>query len=259
MQNLRKELRAKRPAKEFDHRQTRSRVQSAGRQKCALILAVSEYVHQKPLRSAISDARTLQGTLMKQDGWSVEPVLNRGLETTEKMKKTIENLANDHGDDDVMFVFIGHGVEVNGRNYLVTANSKIGFYPDEAAYEQAVKLECLAFEDVKRVFKDARDASAGGSSAAPPAIVFLLDNCRVTGNGFARNSSADLAANAARFAELLRSKPSPVTRHLSSRNTVTGGAAELPRAPRASLNTLLTSSNARHSSLTACSYAASSG
>ena len=194
MKKLEKELRGKRTVKECDHRQTRSLVQSAGRKKSALILAVSysSSDNHETLRNAISDAETLQKTLFDQ-GWSVETEKNRGLETKEKIKERIKIFAETHGDDDVMIAFFGHGVEVNDRNYLVAANSEIGNHPDEAAYEEAVKLECLAFEDVKGVFKDARDEK--GSSAAPPAIVFLLDKCCATGKGFALNSSTILARN----------------------------------------------------------------
>ena len=200
MNDLRKVLRGKRTVKECDHRQTRSLVQSAGRKKSALILAVSyaSNKNQNTLHNAISDAKTLQMTLFNQ-GWSVEMETDQisrsfpWLETKENLKNRIEIFARAHGDDDVMIVFIGHGVEVNDRNYLVATNSKIGNHPDEAAYEEAVKLECLPFEDVRGVFKDARDEN--GSSASPPAIVFLLDTCRATGDGFALNSPTTPAPN----------------------------------------------------------------
>ncbi|KAJ1479057.1 hypothetical protein T484DRAFT_1959761 [Baffinella frigidus] len=151
---------------------------SAGRARSALIVAVSSYASDNVsnLANTIIDAAKLQGALFKL-GWSVEMALELGLEQAEKK---VEEFAGRgaKGDDDCLFAFVGHGVELNGRNYLVAADSKFdAAYESEAKFEKAVKRGCLPFDDVQGDFKNARGSSAG-------ATVFLLDCCR---SGFSTN------------------------------------------------------------------------
>ena len=102
-----------------------------------------------------------------------------------EIREEIRKFEIEHRDDDCMFAFIGHGIEVNDRTYLVAADSKLGEYPTEAKYEQAVRSQCVSFEQVKREFKVAR-----GKSDAVPCTVFLLDCCRKTGKDFGGAGSA---------------------------------------------------------------------
>ncbi|KAJ1479039.1 hypothetical protein T484DRAFT_1815734 [Baffinella frigidus] len=144
------------------------------RGKHALVLSVSGHENNtvSNLYNPDIDAAKLKATLLKLGGWTVQMVADRGLEQTKKKIKEFAALRA-RGDDDCLFAFVGHGIELNDRNYLVAADSKLDpTYSTEATFEQAVKRECLPFEDVQVAFKNARESSAG-------ATVFLLDCCRI--------------------------------------------------------------------------------
>ena len=128
-----------------------------------MIVAVSHHKSKndfKNLGNTIFDANKLKATLRKL-GWKVEMALDLGLgETVRKMREFAASSAQ--GDGDCLFAFAGHGIELNGRNYLVAADSKFETeYTSEKKFEQAAKLACLPFEDVQSEFKDARGSSAG--------------------------------------------------------------------------------------------------
>jgi hypothetical protein len=143
----------------------------------ALILAVS--VHKSKsvenLANTVIDAAKLQAALYKL-GWDdVEIAVDLGLK--QARKKVKEFAGRSAKGDDCLFAFVGHGVEVNGRNYLVAADSKFGpTYKSDATYEEAAKRECLAFEDVQRAFADSRGSS--GVAVSEGVTVYLLDCCR---------------------------------------------------------------------------------
>ena len=142
------------------------------RAKYALILAVAVYDAETlpNLANPINDALKLQATLLEL-GWQVKIATSLGFKKAEKeMKKFAGSRAK--GDDDCLFAFVGHGSQINGRNYLAAANSKLDWeYDDETEFEDALKLSYLSFDDVLEAFNDARGSSSG-------VTVFVLDCCR---------------------------------------------------------------------------------
>ena len=86
------------------------RTRSAGPTRWALIFAVSGY-HSKDVKDlpyAIIDAKKLKATLEEQ-GWTVQ--IEEDLELEETKKKMEEFAARRAQGDDIMFAFVGHGVE----------------------------------------------------------------------------------------------------------------------------------------------------
>ena len=166
---------------------------SAGRAKFALIVAVSKYASNNlnDIPGAIIDAKKLEATLVKL-GWKVKMALGLPLE---QAREKIEEFAglNAKGDHDCLVSFVGHGIEVNGHNYLCAADSMLRLtYTSDTTYENAAKRECLPFDDVLAEFKDARGSSAG-------VTVFVLDCCRVglgpTPVGFASSTGRSEASS----------------------------------------------------------------
>ncbi|KAJ1479050.1 armadillo-type protein [Baffinella frigidus] len=175
------------------------RAQSKGRPRYALIVAVSEQSPQsrknfKDLDNTDIDAAKLKAELLKM-GWTVHMAVNLGLVQT---KKKIKEFAGRYakGDADCLFVFTGHGIEIDGKNFLVAADSKLD-YESEAKFEEAVKRGCLPFDDVQVAFKNARGSSAG-------ATVFLLDCCR---SGFSKSVDKSAGSFTSRSADSSAIRP----------------------------------------------------
>ena len=87
-----------------------SRTRSAGPARWALIFAVSRY-HSKDVKNlpyAVIDAKKLKATL-EEEGWTVQIEMDLGLVETEK--KMEEFAARRAQGDDIVFAFVGHGVE----------------------------------------------------------------------------------------------------------------------------------------------------
>jgi len=192
-----------------------------GPRRSALIVAVSAYAcaNVSNLANTRIDAAKLEGALLKL-GWKVEMSLDLGLkQTKKKMEEFAGRRAN--GDADCVFAFVGHGLELNGRNYLVAADSELDpSYESEAKFEKAVKLECLSFDDVQGDFKDARVSSAG-------ATVFLLDCCRSgfsTNVGSGRGVASSFTSRAANESKLRSEIPNSIVIYsTTSGNTASDG------------------------------------
>jgi hypothetical protein len=181
-------------AAQHDRRET-----SPALQRSALIVAVSEYEcdNVANLTNPIIDAAKLKAVL-DQLGWHVEMAVDLGLRDMErKIKKFADGKAT--GESDCLLAFVGHGIEINGRNYLVTADSKLEReYDDEAEFEKDVKRTCLEFEDVQVMFKKARGSALG-------VILFVLDCCRSgfhTNVGRGRSVAARFMSRAAESSQI---------------------------------------------------------
>ena len=127
--------------------------------KEALLIANAEYTNFGKLPNPIPDARKLADSL-RQIGFQVALVENASLEQMddaiaafEERLKTTRGIA--------FFHYGGHGVQVNGQNFLIPANADI---PDE----RRVKNRAFNLQEVM----DALDAS--GSAAN----IVVLDACR---------------------------------------------------------------------------------
>ncbi|KAJ1479056.1 hypothetical protein T484DRAFT_3639621 [Baffinella frigidus] len=135
----------------------------SGAQRSALIVAVSEHTSKnvpKLARTTI-DVEKLKGALLEL-GWTVEMAVDFGLKQTKKKIKEFAFCRAKYSGGDCLFAFVGHGVELNGRKYLVAADSEFDLtYESEATFEKTVKRGCLPFDEVQGEFKNARGSSAG--------------------------------------------------------------------------------------------------
>ena len=132
------------------------------RAKFALIVAVSA----PDLANPINDAKNLQATLEGLGGWTVVMALDR---TLKQVKATIKKFAAAvcKAKGDCLIAFGGHGMQVDGKNYLYAADSesKLKSYPTRGGLKQAANVTCLPVHDVQYAFEH----------AGPGAKVFLLD------------------------------------------------------------------------------------
>jgi hypothetical protein len=127
--------------------------------KEALLIANGDYAHFGKLPNPISDARLLSASL-KQIGFQVSLVENASREgMLDALGAFEQRLKASRGV--AFFHYGGHGVQVNGHNYLVPADADI---PDE----KRVTTRAVELEEVMT----ALDAS--GASAS----IVVLDACR---------------------------------------------------------------------------------
>ena len=134
--------------------------QQAGQKRFALILANQTY-EKNPLPNIDNDA-ALMGRTLKSLGFTVVSLMNGTRSTMRtKLKELKDNLAANPGG--IGFVYYsGHGVQVDGENYLVPVNN--GALTSEAD----VKEDCLSLSYVLEMSK--------GTQAK--AYITVLDACR---------------------------------------------------------------------------------
>jgi uncharacterized caspase-like protein len=127
--------------------------------KEALLIANADYAHFGKLPNPVPDAHQLSAAL-EQIGFSVNLVENASREqmldaigTFEERLKASRGVA--------FFHYGGHGVQVNGRNYLIPADAEI---PDE----KRVATRALELDEIMAALE------ASGSAAS----IVVLDACR---------------------------------------------------------------------------------
>jgi len=127
-------------------------------ERLALVVGVDDYEHTTPLENAIADARLVANAL-RDTGFDVIALENPGVD---EFYRGLEVLKRKSGLADVGFVyFAGHGVEVEGKNYLL---------PQDAKLSEAVQLRSQAVA-LQSILDDLQEARF-------PAKVVVLDCCR---------------------------------------------------------------------------------
>jgi hypothetical protein len=134
-----------------------SPVLAQAERRVALVIGNSSY-REAPLKNPANDAKAMAATLQKQ-GFKV--ILRQNASKSE-MENAVAEFGEQLSQDSVgLFFFAGHGMQVNGRNYLIPTDAKI-------TSEQRVRLETL---DVDIVLDQMQAARARVS-------MVILDACR---------------------------------------------------------------------------------
>ena len=137
----------------------------ASERRTALVIGNSDYELISPLRNPVNDARAMARVL---SDLGFEVIAKENLNRYE-MRKVIRDFGRILGQGGVgLFYYAGHGVEVDGVNYLVPLEAPIKFEDD-------VEIEAL---DVNMVLGKM-------ASAANRLNIVILDACR--NNPFARS------------------------------------------------------------------------
>jgi hypothetical protein len=134
-----------------------STLQAATEQRIALVIGNSAYI-SGPLKNPVNDATDIAATLQKI-GFKVNLKKNANLET---MEGAIEDFGNQLKRGGVgLFYYAGHGVQVNGINYLIPVNAKIN-------KESDVRYKAV---DTGRILDEMANANNGFN-------IVILDACR---------------------------------------------------------------------------------
>jgi hypothetical protein len=141
-----------------------SALQAATEQRIALVIGNSAY-SSGPLKNPVNDAADM-AAMLKKLGFSVTLQKNAGLQ---EMDEAIEAFGNRLKRGGVgLFYYAGHGVQVNGVNYLLPIGAKINKEAD-------VKYQAV---DANKILDEMATANNGLN-------IVMLDACR--DNPFARS------------------------------------------------------------------------
>jgi hypothetical protein len=109
--------------------------------RLALVIGNSEYKNGTSLKNPVNDANLVEGTL-KELGFDVLKCLNVGIDS---MKKSIREFSRRMSSYNVaLFYYAGHGLQVDGVNYLIPTDAKLE-NKDDCNWE-AVAVETVTDE-----------------------------------------------------------------------------------------------------------------
>jgi hypothetical protein len=95
----------------------------------AFVVGINDYITLKPLSKCVDDAKDM-AALLARNGYAVTPLLNPTYrELSVGFRSFLSSLSS---DCNVVVFFSGHGVELNGMNYLMPADADPkpeGWYP----------------------------------------------------------------------------------------------------------------------------------
>ncbi|MEO0617940.1 MAG: caspase family protein [Pseudomonadota bacterium] len=127
----------------------------------ALVVGINDYAHVSKLDKAVNDARAMSAALRSIgfDVLTVEDATRRQLN-----RALLDFTSKLNAGDDALFFFAGHGVEIDGRNYLLPTD-----VPDAAPGQDSfVKGETIAADAVLEAIRK-REARVS---------ILVLDACR---------------------------------------------------------------------------------
>ena len=141
---------------------------SASERRTALVIGNSEYKLISPLRNPVNDARAMARAL-RELGFDV---IARENLTRYEMRKTIRDFGRELGQGGVgLFYYAGHGLQIDGVNYMVPLDAPIEFEDD-------VEVEAVPV----------RTVLVKMASAQNRLNIVILDSCR--NNPYARSFRA---------------------------------------------------------------------
>ncbi|GHM99220.1 hypothetical protein WSM22_07100 [Cytophagales bacterium WSM2-2] len=150
--------------------------QGAIRKRVAIVIGIQNYTSISPLRNCLNDARDMASTL-KRRGFEVveiyDPLTKKDVQ--DAFRKYF-NMVNGHPEIAGLIYYSGHGVQVDGTNYLipVSANPQIKADLDD---------QCVRMDFVMQVLEEA------GNSLN----ILIMDACRNNPfRGFSRGTERGL-------------------------------------------------------------------
>src|SRR5206468_7027495 len=118
-----------------------------GEKRVALVIGNGAYP-SAPLRNPARDARGM-GAALREQGFEVTLLENAGQKETRRAVNEFGKKLRDGGVG--LFYYAGHGLQVNGRNYLVPVDAAID---DESEVEiEAVDLDACRDNPYARSFR----------------------------------------------------------------------------------------------------------
>lgn len=127
----------------------------------ALIVGINDYREIPPLQKAVGDANALKATL-ESLGFSVDLVVNADRRELNRAVSAFQGSLQP--GDTALIHFSGHGVEIDGQNYLLPADIP----KPQSGQQDFIKSEAVSLGDLMQ-----RIASSGATTR-----IFIVDACR---------------------------------------------------------------------------------
>jgi formylglycine-generating enzyme required for sulfatase activity len=147
--------------------------------RVALVIGNSAYQNVGPLANPVNDAEAI-ATLLKQAGFDV--VEHRSNLTIANLRRAVSNFSDTAADTDIALVFFaGHGIEVDGTNYLIPIDATLA--RDFDVDDEAISLDRVlkAIEPARRLRLVILDACRDN-----PFVRTMRRSTRAIGRGLAR-------------------------------------------------------------------------
>lgn len=138
----------------------------AASDRIALVIGVAEYQHLPPLENTRNDAAAMASTL-EGIGFDVSLALDPG---TAEMEQLLDEFAFRSEVADLALVyFAGHGIEVQGENFLIPADAKVASNRDVQRQSLSLKQLLAAVDRARKmrivILDSCRDNPLGDSIA----------------------------------------------------------------------------------------------
>lgn len=145
--------------------------------RLALVIGVKNYTHIPPLQNTLNDATSMSATL-KEKGFQVVEVYDP--ESKRQMQESVVSyfrLLQENPNSVGMVFYAGHGMQVDGSNYLIPTSANPQIKAD-------LEDQCLNMDYVMRAIEQAGN----------PLNIFVLDACRNNPfRGFYRSNEQGLS------------------------------------------------------------------
>ncbi len=129
--------------------------------RVALVIGNDDYANVADLKKAVNDSETITN-ILEQVGFDV--ILAKNVTRRQfnlNLQKTVSKL---EAGDEAVFFFAGHGIEIDGRNYLLPTDIPSA----SSGQESLIKGEAIAVDSVLAELRSRR----------PSVNVLILDACR---------------------------------------------------------------------------------
>lgn len=138
-----------------------SSVTPAAAKRLALVIGNDEYVNVTPLKKAVNDAKSL-AVVLEKIGFQVIININADRRTFDQQLNLLNSEVN--SGDEVVFFYAGHGISVNGRNYLLPVDIP-AIIP---GHERSVTKEAFSEDEIINILQ------AKGAKVS----ILIIDACR---------------------------------------------------------------------------------
>ena len=128
----------------------------------ALVMGNNKYTHFGPLATCENDARAMASELGKL-GFMVTELLSQGKSDADAAIQNFTNMLPT-SPCEVCVHFSGHGLEIDGENFLVPVDAS------SSASKEAIKQECISLKHLLACFYE--------KIAGNVLLIFFLDCCR---------------------------------------------------------------------------------
>ena len=191
--------------------------------RVALVLGNSAYQNVPPLSNPVNDAALMAGTLKRAGFDVVDSRQNLSALDTRRVLREFADKANNA--DIAVIYYAGHGIEVDGNNYLIPVDAKLE--RDNDVYDEAFSLDrvLVSVESAKKLRLVILDACRDNPFAQTMKKTLAT---RAIGRGLAKvepaspNTLIAYSAKAGSTAADGNGKNSPFTTALSNRLTTPG-------------------------------------